>query len=114
VKCHIVTDFIRGTEFLMEEVAELVRQYGLEEDLEYVIIPFTDEKGALKRRFIMKRPYIRIVYDTGYFVDYLLQDIIKATVRNPELSLSEALYRMNLETQTDADEPDANKEGDLL
>lgn len=98
----------------MEEVDELVRQYGLEEDLEYVIIPFTDRKGALKRRFILKRPYIRIVYDSGYFVDYLLQDVIKATVRNPELSLSEALYQMNLETRINADEPDTDKEGDLL
>ena len=98
----------------MEEVDELVRQYGLEEDLEYVIIPFTDGKGALKRRFILKRPYIRIVYDSGYFVDYLLQDVIKATVRNPALSLSEALYRMNMETHIDAGEPDTDKEEDLL
>jgi hypothetical protein len=114
VKYHSVTDSARGIGFVMEEVDELVRQYGLEEDLEYVIIPFTDGKGALKRRFIMKRPYIRIVYDSGYFVDYLLQDVIKATVRNPELSLSEALYRMNLETQGDTDEPETDKKADLL
>ncbi|HMK50074.1 MAG TPA: hypothetical protein VK435_08475 [Thermodesulfovibrionales bacterium] len=98
----------------MEEVEELVRQYGLEEDLEYVIIPFTDGKGSRKRRFILKRPYIRIVYDSGYFVDYLLQDVIKAAVRNPDLSLSEALYRMNVEIERNADEPDTEEKGRLL
>lgn len=93
----------------MEEIDELIKLYGLEEDLEYVIIPFTAQKGELKRRFILKRPYIRIAYDSGYFVDYPLQDVIKAAVKNPELSLSEALYRMNLETHSNIDDLDADK-----
>jgi hypothetical protein len=98
---------------IMEDIEELIKQYGLEEDLEHVIIPYTDKNGAAKRRFILKRPFIRIMYDTGYFVDYPLSDVIKAAVKYPESLLSEALYRMNQETIMDAAETDPNKEKDL-
>jgi hypothetical protein len=97
---------------IMEDIEELIKQYGLEEDLEHVIIPYTDKNGVGKRRFILKRPFIRIMYDTGYFVDYPLSDVIKAAVKYPESSLSEALYRMNqeaimAEADTDPEEKDA-------
>ena len=76
----------------MEEVDELIKQYGLEEDAEHVIIPFTDKDGKKKRRFLLKRRFVRIVYAEGYYVDYPLADVIKATIKYPDLLLSEALY----------------------
>jgi hypothetical protein len=96
----------------MEEIDELIKEYGLEEDLENVIIPYTDKNGVGKRRFILKRPFIRIMYDTGYFVDYPLSDVIKAAVKYPESLLSEALYRMNQETIIAAADTDPDKEKD--
>ncbi len=82
----------------MEEINELIKHYGLEEDLEHVIIPFTDKNGQMKRCYLLKRKFIRIVYPEGQFVDYPLVEAIEATVRYPELLLSEALYLMNKES----------------
>jgi hypothetical protein len=82
----------------MEEVDELIKQYGLEEDPEHVIIPFTDRDGEKKRRFLLKRRFVRIVYAEGYYVDYPLADVIKATVKYPDLLLSEALYLTDRES----------------
>jgi hypothetical protein len=82
----------------MEEVDELIKQYGLEEDPEHVIIPFTDKDGKKKRRFLLKRRFVRIVYAEGYYVDYPLADVIKATVKYPDLLLSEALYLTDQES----------------
>jgi hypothetical protein len=96
----------------MEEIDELIKQYGLEEDLEHVIIPYKDKNGVGKRRFILKRPFIRIMYDTGYFVDYALSDVIKAAVKYPESLLSEALYRINQEAITTATDTNPDKEKD--
>lgn len=87
----------------MEEVDELIRQYGLEEDLEYVIIPFTDRNGRKKRRYLLKRRFIRIVYADGYHIDYPLADVIKATIKYPELLLSEALYLMDRESNIETE-----------
>jgi hypothetical protein len=98
---------------IMEEIDELIKQYGLEEDPEHVIIPYTDRNGDRKRRFILKRPFIRIMYDTGYFVDYPLSDVIKAAVKYPESLLSEALYRMNQEAIAAAADSDPDKEKDM-
>jgi GNAT superfamily N-acetyltransferase len=78
----------------MKEIDELIKQYGLEEDLEHVIVPFTDKNGGEKRRYLLKRRFIRIVYADGYFVDYPLSDVIMATIKYPELLLSEALLLM--------------------
>ncbi len=78
----------------MKEIDELIKQYGLEEDLEHVIIPFTDKNGRQKRRYLLKRRFVRIVYADGYFVDYPLSDVIMATIKYPELLLSEALLLM--------------------
>jgi hypothetical protein len=82
----------------VEEINELIKHYGLEEDLEHIIIPFTDKKGQTKRCYLLKRKFIRIVYPEGQFVDYPLVEAIEATVRYPELLLSEALYLMNKES----------------
>jgi hypothetical protein len=82
----------------MTDIEELIKQHGLEEDSEHVIIPFLDKNGRQKRRFILKRKFIRIIYAEGYFVDYPLADVVKATVKYPELLLSEALYLMYKES----------------
>lgn len=81
----------------MEAVNELIKRYGLEEDLEHVIVPFKSEDGRLKRCFLLKRRFMRIVYPGGYLVDYPMNEVIEATVRYPELLLSEALYLMHKE-----------------
>ena len=93
----------------MEEIASLIKQYGLEEDLEHVIIPFTDKNGRKLRRFLLKRRFIRIVYAEGYHVDYPLIDAIKATVKYPELLLSEALYLMDKESRHDLSDAGSDK-----
>jgi hypothetical protein len=88
----------------MEEVDELIRQYGLEEDLEHVIIPFTDRNGRKKRRYLLKRRFVRIVYAEGYHIDYPIADVIKATIKYPELLLSEALYLMDRESNVEPEQ----------
>jgi hypothetical protein len=88
----------------MEEVDELIRQYGLEEDLEHVIVPFTDKNGRKKRRYLLKRRFVRIVYAEGYHIDYPLVDVIKATIKYPELLLSEALYLMDRESNIETEQ----------
>ena len=82
----------------MEEVNELIRRYGLEEDKEHVIIPLPSKNGSIKRCFLLKRKFIRIVYPEGHQVDYPLAEAIEATLRFPELPLSEALYLMHKES----------------
>ncbi len=74
-----------------KQIKELIARYGLEEDLENIIIPFSDKSGRVKRCHILKRPFIRIVYPDRHYVDYPLEDVIEATVRFPEILLSEAL-----------------------
>lgn len=87
----------------MTEIDELIRQYGLEENPEFIIVPFRDKFGKLKKRYLLKRRFIRIVYAEGYFIDYPLADVVKATIKYPELLLSEALYLMSKESNTDSD-----------
>ena len=95
----------------MEDIEQLVSYYGLEEDPEYIIVPFTDRDGKLKRRFILKRRFVRIIYAEGQFIDYPLGDVIKATVQHPDIPLSEALYLMYKESGDAADEyPGGNEE----
>lgn len=81
----------------MEEIKELIKRYGLEENAEHVIIPYRDRDGKLKRCFLLKRRYMRLMYPEGHYVDYPLAEVIEATVRYPELLLSEALYLLHKE-----------------
>ena len=82
----------------MEEVKELISRYGLDEDLEHVIIPVTDRSGHARRVFLLKRRFMRIMYPEGQYVDYPLAEVIEATVKYPDLLLSEALYLMHKES----------------
>jgi hypothetical protein len=77
----------------MEAIQELIRRYGLDEDREHVIIPFTGQDGKVKRCFLLKRRFMRIVYPDGQEIDYPLAEVIEATIKYPELLLSEALAR---------------------
>src|SRR5664279_5009265 len=81
----------------MEEIDELIRHYHLEENIEYVIIPFTGNDGRKKRCFLLKRRFIRIVFPEGHFVDYPLTEAIEATVKYPDIRLSEAIYLLHKE-----------------
>jgi len=73
------------------KIEELVRQLGLQEDGEHVIIPFTGSDGIRKRCFLLKRRFIRIVYPDGYYLDIPLAAAIEATMKHPELPLSESI-----------------------
>ncbi len=82
----------------MEEIQELIQTYCLEEDPEHIIIPFIDKNGNKKRCFLLKRRFIRIVYSEEHFVDYPIADAIIATIKYPDLLLSEALYLLYKES----------------
>ena len=82
----------------MEEIDELIRQYGLEEDLEHVIIPFTGMDGSKKKCYLLKRRFIRIAYPEGHYIDYLLTEAIEATIKYPDRLLSEAIYLLHKES----------------
>ncbi len=81
----------------MEEIDELIGRFGLEEDLEHVIIPINHKDGHTKRHFLLKRRFMRVVYPGGHFIDFPLAEVIEATIRYPELPLTEALYLMHKE-----------------
>jgi len=88
----------------VEEINELIRRYGLEEDGEHVIIPL----GNKKRCFILKRRYIRVVYSETHYVDYPLTEVIEAIIKYPELPLSKALYLLYGERETKIGEGSEN------
>jgi hypothetical protein len=81
----------------MEEINELIKRYGLEESHEYVIIPFVSSDGRGKRCFLLKRRFIRIMFEDGHYVDSPLAEAIEAIRKYPELKLSEALYLIHKE-----------------
>ncbi len=82
---------------LSENVKEIIDRYGLETDEEYIIIPFTDSGGKRKRCFILKRNYIRVVSKDGFYKDYPLDVILKATLRYPDKPLSESVRLIEIE-----------------
>jgi len=81
----------------MEQIKELIRRYGLEEDLEHVIIPFRDKDGRKKRCFLLKRRFLRLVYPDGHFEEFPLEEVIEAVMRSPDSPLSEALSLLHEE-----------------
>jgi hypothetical protein len=87
----------------MEEINELIRNYDLQEDIEYVIIPFIGSEGRKKRCFLLKRRFIRILFPEGHFVDYPLTEAIEATVKFPDIRLSEAIYLLHKEADEKAE-----------
>jgi hypothetical protein len=87
----------------MEEINELIRSHDLQEEIEYVIIPFTGKDGRKKRCFLLKRRFVRIVFPEGHFVDYPLTEAIEATVKYPDIRLSEAIYLLHKEAAEKAE-----------
>ena len=83
----------------LEEIRELISRYGLEEDPEHVIVPFTGKDGRVKRCFLLKRRFMRLIYPEGHYIDYPLTEVIEATVRHPEIPLSEALDLLRRESE---------------
>jgi len=82
---------------LTDEIREVIKLHGLEEDMEHVIIPLPDQNGHKRRCFLLKRRFLRIVYPDGLSVDYPLEEVIEATIKYPELLSSEALYLLHKE-----------------
>jgi hypothetical protein len=78
-----------------DEVNGLISRYGLEEDIEHVIIPIHEKNGHVKRCYLLKREFMRLMYPEGHYVDYPLAEVIEATVRYPDIPLSEALYLLH-------------------
>jgi hypothetical protein len=76
----------------MEDLEELVRKYNLEEDIEHIIIPLPDPNGRMRRCFLLKRRFLRIQFPDGNFSDFPIGEIIEATVKYPELLLSESIH----------------------
>lgn len=74
-----------------EDIKELIKEYGLEEDEEYVIINLKNSRGRARRIYLLKRRYMRIIKPDGSFEDYPLRDIVEAILRYPYLRLSESL-----------------------
>ncbi|MCX7793549.1 MAG: hypothetical protein N2257_03965 [Thermodesulfovibrionales bacterium] len=73
-----------------DEIREIIRDYGLEEDEEHVIINLKTA-GKSRRIYLLKRKYIRIIKPDGNFEDYPLRDIVDAIIKYPGLRLSESL-----------------------
>ncbi|MBI5632750.1 MAG: hypothetical protein HZA15_04665 [Nitrospirae bacterium] len=90
----------------MEQIQELIRKYGLEEDLEHVIIPLVSADGTRRRCFLLKRRFLRIMFHDTHFHDYPLEEIIEATVLYPDMPLSESILLVHKDPALDAVEPD--------
>jgi hypothetical protein len=98
---------------LLDIINEQISRYGLEEELEYIIIPFTGDDGRRKRCFLLKRKFIRVMYPDRHCIDYPLNEIIEATVRYPELPVTEALCLLQQESpfpQSDISGSECEKE----
>ena len=76
----------------MEEIDELVRRYNLEEDIEHIIIRLPEKDGHARRCFLIKRHFLLIQFPDGHLSDFPLSEIIEATVKYPELLLSESIH----------------------
>ena len=83
----------------MDEIQELIRKYGLDEDQEHVIIPYRSEDGSLKRCFLLKRRFLRIVFGETHFHDYPLEEVIEATVLYPCMPLRESILLVHREPE---------------
>lgn len=81
----------------VDEIKELIQRYGLGEDAEHVIIPFTGGDGRPRRCFLLKRRFLRVVYPDGRYVDFPIEEIIIAVVKYPELPLRESLELLHKE-----------------
>jgi hypothetical protein len=96
----------------MDEVEELIRKYGLDEDPEHVIIPFRAEDGSMRRCFLLKRRFFRIVFADGHFHDYPLEEVIEASVLHPFMPLRESILLVHKEAEALEAEETMNSRGE--
>jgi len=75
----------------METLAQVVRRLGLEEQTEYIVVPFVGRDGKPRRAHFLKRPYLRIVYPDRHIEIFPLTHLLDATVRRPEEPISQAI-----------------------
>lgn len=75
----------------METLAQVIRRLGLEEQTEYVIIPYVGGDGKQRRVYFLKRPYMRIIYPDRHAEVFPLTHLLEATVRQPEEPISRAI-----------------------
>jgi hypothetical protein len=93
-KKYIISEKGLMTVKCMEEIRELIKKHNLEENSEYVIIPFVTSDGRKKRCFLLKRRFMRIADKDGRYFDYTLAEAIEALLRYPDMKLSEAVLLM--------------------
>jgi hypothetical protein len=98
------SDFPSTVRVATDEIQDLIRKYGLEEDPEHVIIPIRSADSSLKRCFLLKRRFMRVVFGEGHFHDYPLEEIIEATVLYPETPLKESILLVHKEPEVHAPE----------
>lgn len=82
----------------METLVQVVRRLGLEEQPEYIVIPYIGRDGKPRRAFFLKRPYLRIVYPDRHTEIFPLTHLLDATVRRPEEPISQAIELFYEET----------------
>jgi hypothetical protein len=56
------------------------------------------------RCFLLKRRFLRIVFEDGHFHDYPLEEIIEATVLYPDMPLRESILLVHKEPEVHATE----------
>ena len=84
-----------------KELHELIEHYGLDEDIEHIIIPLRGKDGRSTRCFLLKRKYFRIVYPDGHTEVFPIGEVIEAIMQYPDLPLRESLPYVHVES----DEP---------
>ena len=82
-----------------EEIAEIVRRYGLGEDEEHLIIPVRLADGSPARVFLLKRRFIRIVFSEGHHADYPLAEIVEAITAYQDMPLKESILLVHREEE---------------
>ena len=76
----------------MDKVRERIQQYGLSEDSEHVIIPYTRSDGEKRRIYLLNRPYMVIRRDRDHSFTVSLDEVIEALLRSPEENLWDLLH----------------------
>lgn len=75
----------------MDKIRELIEKYGLSEDTEHVIIPYTRSDGEKRRIYLLYRPNMIIKRDRDHSFTVSLDEVIEALVRSPEGNLWDLL-----------------------
>lgn len=85
-----------------KELHELIERYGLDEDIEHIILPLRGKDGRTARCFLLKRKYFRVAYPDGHTAVFPIGEVIEALMQYPDLPLRESLPHVHV----DPDEPE--------